>query len=416
MQISAPRGTADILPDISYKWSYVEEVARKIATTFCYDEIRTPIFEHTELFIRGIGTSTDIVRKEMYVFADKKDRSLTLRPEGTATVMRAVLQHKLYAKNFNRLFYIGPFFRYERPQAGRFRQFHQFGLEALGLSNPAIDAEIMHSTCSFFNALGIDNLSIGLNSLGCIECRPDYRKSLIDFLSAKKDELCEDCRERLAVNPLRVLDCKNKQCKEVVAQSPIMLDFLCSGCNEHFSRVQHYISTFSLPFKINPRIVRGLDYYTGTVFEVVSDLLGAQDALCGGGRYDLLAEEIGGKIIPAVGVAMGLERTINIMDKYNCSFGKKRTPKVYIISLDDSCDDMVASLLCRLRDNSIAADRDYSSRSLKAQMKEASLSEAEYAFIIGQDEVSSGMVKVKRMSDSYQEDVNIESVIDFISR
>lgn len=416
MQISAPRGTADILPENSYKWAFIEQKARAISDVFGYSEIRTPIFEHTELFVRGIGGSTDIVRKEMYVFADKKGRSLCLRPEGTATVMRSVLEHKLYSRNHNKLFYIGPFFRYERPQAGRFRQFHQFGLEALGIENPAIDAEIIHAIYRFFRELGLESLKVSLNSLGCSECRPSYRKSLVDFLEQRKPSLCTDCQERLDINPLRVLDCKNKQCKDIIKESPVMLDFLCSKCSTHFSGLRNYLSLFSLAYEIDPRIVRGLDYYTGTVFEVVSDLLGSQDALCGGGRYDLLAQEIGDKPIPAVGVAVGLERTLSIMEKYNCSFGKKSAPKVYIASFDEACNDMAESVLCKLRENMISSDRDYLGRSLKAQMKEASNLSAEYVFIIGGDEVASGKITVKRMSDGEQQTIPVNDIVNFLTR
>ena len=416
MLISAPRGTADILPENSFKWAYVEQTARTIADVFGYDEIRTPIFEHTELFIRGIGTSTDIVRKEMYVFEDKKGRSLCLRPEGTATVMRSLLEHKLYSKGLNKLFYIGPFFRYERPQAGRFRQFHQFGLEALGVEDPAIDAEIIHATCRFFRSLGLESLKISLNSLGCGECRALYRKALVDFLSSKKEELCGDCNERLSLNPLRVLDCKNKQCSEIVLTSPVMIDFLCGKCEIHFETLKKYLSSFSIPYTINSRIVRGLDYYTGTVFEVVSDLLGAQDALCGGGRYDLLSTEIGERSIPAVGVAMGIERTISIMEKYGCSFGKKKSPKVYIVTFDENSNELAASILNDFREHMIPIDRDYMARSIKTQMKEAALREAEYVFVIGSDEVKSGVIKVKRMSDSEQYDVPLSELINFINK
>lgn len=415
MKITVPRGTCDVLPVDSYKWSYIEEKAREIANRFNFREIRTPVFEHTELFIRGIGNSTDIVRKEMYTFDDKKGRSMTLRPEGTATVMRSVLENNLYLTIPTKLFYIGPFFRYERPQEGRYRQFHQFGLEAIGIDSPEIDAEIIHSACTFFEALGLKEIKVQLNSLGCSECRPKYREALISFFENHREELCSDCKERLSVNPLRVIDCKNPNCKQIALNAPVMMDFLCDDCKKHFEKLQKFLSIYSVDFNVNPRIVRGLDYYTRTVFEIVSNQLGAQDAICGGGRYNGLAEEIGGKNLPAVGFAAGIERTIALMTKCGCSFGKEPSPRVIVIPLDNSCDEYAASVLAKLRNAKISADMVYVKRNLKKILKDVSTSETEYAYIIGSDEMSANKISVKLLKEKNQIDISIDNVVNFVS-
>lgn len=414
MKISVPRGTCDVLPANSYKRAYIENAAREISSLFGYKEIRTPVFEHTELFCRGIGSGSDIVRKEMYTFEDKKGRSLTLRPEGTATVMRSIVENNLCQTGYAKLFYIGPFFRYERPQEGRYRQFHQFGLEAAGVDSPLLDAEIIHAACSFFGKLGLENLTVQLNSLGCPECRPAYREALVSFFESKKDDLCGDCKERLAINPLRVLDCKNAACRAIAADAPVMLDYLCPECSNHFDIVKKALEVYGINYAVNRKIVRGLDYYTRTVFEVVSDQLGAQDAICGGGRYNNLAEEIGGKSIPAVGFAAGIERTAALMEKRGCSFGKEPAPEVFVVPFEESCVMKAAEVLGRLRNSGISSDLTYSKKNIKKIFRDIAEAGAAYAYIIGPDEMAAGKISVKSMKDKSQAEINDSEAVEFI--
>lgn len=414
MTLSAPRGTVDILPESSYKWHFIESQARRIAELFGFSEIRTPIFEHAELFMSGIGAGTDIVKKEMYIFKDKKERLLALRPEGTATVMRSVLEHKLFVKPINKLFYMGPYFRYERPQAGRYRQFHQFGLETLGSDSPATDAEIMHAVIMLFNAVGLKNLSLSINSLGCKECRPAYREELIKYLSSQTEHLCIDCNERIEINPMRVLDCKREECRAIISEAPKMPQYLCSKCRDHFAQLQSILDAFRLPYQHNPDIVRGLDYYTGTVFEVLSKSLGAQDAVCGGGRYDLLSEKLGGKQFPAVGAAVGLERLLGLLEKNNVPFPERTPIKLYIISTSSEAEQMVSRILAECREHGIATERDYTARSLKSQMKTAAEINAPYVMIVGSNEFAAGEVSIKRMADGVQTSMAPNSVVKYL--
>jgi len=414
MDIKAPRGTYDILPSESHRWHHVEAKAREVAALFGYNEIRTPVFEQTELFVRGIGDQTDIVQKEMYVFKDKNGRSMTLRPEGTATVVRACLEHNLCQNNLVKAYYIGPFLRYERPQQGRFRQFHQFGLEALGSKMPSLDAEVIEATISFFAGLGLKELHVEINSIGCRECRPQYKESLVTFFKGKVDDLCEVCNHRLEHNPLRILDCKTKGCREIAHVAPSIFGCLCADCKSHFSKLQHYLEEAHLPFTINPLIVRGLDYYTRTVFEVISSDLGAQDALCGGGRYDHLAEEVGGKGIPAVGVAIGLERTIYVMEKAGIIFPGQKDLDVYLVALGDEVDTAVHNLLKKLRDQGLFADRDYMGKGLKGQMKDANHRNARFVVILGSDEIRSQSAAIKCMATGEQKTYPIKNLVDVV--
>jgi len=414
MNIKAPRGTCDILPSESHRWHHVEEKAREVAALFGYREIRTPIFEQTELFVRGIGEETDIVQKEMYVFNDKNGRSMTLRPEGTATVVRACVEHNLCQNNLVKAYYIGPFLRYERPQQGRFRQFHQFGLEALGSSLPSLDAEVIEATYSFFSGLGLKLLHVAINSIGCRECRPQYRESLVAFFRGQAGDLCEVCNHRLEHNPLRLLDCKAKGCRETALVAPTIFGCLCPDCRKHFSRLQHYLEEARLPFAINPLIVRGLDYYTRTVFEVISADLGAQDALCGGGRYDHLAEEVGGKVIPAVGVAIGLERTIHVMEKAGITFPRRGELDLYLVCLGDEGETVVHNLLKELRGKGLHADRDYMGRGLKGQMKDANNRNARFVVIIGSDEIKSQSVAIKCMTSGEQKTYPMKDLVEVV--
>ena len=416
MSINAPRGTYDILPEESYKWHFLEEKARKIAEIYGYREMRTPVFEQTELFVRGIGEGTDIVQKEMYVFKDKKGRSLTLRPEGTATVVRAVVEHNLCQNTLNKIYYIGPFMRYERPQAGRYRQFHQFGIEALGSMLPSLDAEVIQATYDFFKSLGLKELQVELNTIGCRVCRPAYREALIGFFSGKTEDLCPECKTRLSHNPLRILDCKQKKCREIAHVAPSIFGSLCNECKTHFAKLQEYLKAIKLPFSINPLIVRGLDYYTKTVFEVVSSELGAQDALCGGGRYDHLAEEIGGKPCPAVGVAIGLERTIYVLEKLNLFTEKPRGLDLYLIALGDEADLPVNTLARELRQAGIYCDRDYLGKSLKAQMKDAHNRDAKLVAIMGSDEINAQVITLKDMGTGDQTSLPLNNLVETVKK
>lgn len=411
MLTTGPRGTKDILPDSIGQWRYVEETIRRVCGLFGFKEIRTPIFEHTELFLRGIGETTDVVEKEMYTFTDRGDRSITLRPENTASAVRAFLEHKLYADTLiNKLFYIGPMFRYDRPQAGRYRQFHQFGVEALGSDNAAVDAEVIMLAVQFLKTLGLDDLQLYINSVGCPKCRPVYREKLQTFLADKKNELCHDCQSRFDRNPMRILDCKNEKCGELSAGAPEMTDCLCSDCREHFDQLQQLLTTAGVDYTLNPRLVRGLDYYTKTAFEIQYAPLGAQSAVCGGGRYDGLVAECGGPQTPAIGFAAGLERVLLALEKQGLLPKVNESLDAAVIPLGEAAQDFAFKVLCLLRQNGWKAEMDFAGRSLKAQMKQANKNGAKYALIIGDDEVNAEMVMLKDMTASSQEKVAIKDL------
>ena len=413
MLTTGPRGTKDILPDTVGQWIYVEKVVHDICDLYGYKEIRTPIFEHTELFLRGIGEATDVVDKEMYTFTDRGDRSITLRPENTAAAVRAYLEHKLYADTaLNKLFYIGSMFRYDRPQAGRYREFHQFGVEALGSNNPAVDAEIIMLATQFLNTLGLKELELSLNSVGCPNCRPVYRKKLQDFFKDKLEGLCEDCRLRYERNPMRILDCKHQKCKQLSAGAPNITDCLCDECNDHFKKVQSYLVSAGITFNMDPRLVRGLDYYTRTAFEIKYIPLGAQSAVAGGGRYDGLIEELGGDSTPAVGFAIGLERVLLALEKQNILLLEEQMTDVFVVALGEAAQVPAFKLLCTFREKRLKANMDYSGRSMKAQMKQANKFKAKYAIIVGDDEVKTGTVVFKNMKNSEQEKIKIEEIVN----
>lgn len=406
------KGTKDILPDTVSDWRYVEERIRDICALFGYEEIRTPIFERTELFVRGIGEGTDVVDKEMYTFLDKGGKSITLRPENTAAVVRAYLQNKMYAdNNLVKLFYIGSMFRHDRPQAGRMREFHQFGVEAIGQSNPAIDAEIIILASRFLESLGLKDLTLSLNSVGCPHCRPIYQEKLKDFFRDKLDNLCGDCKNRFETKPLRLLDCKADADKEFMKDAPKMADSLCDDCKDHFESVKSYLDSVNIKYDIDSRLVRGLDYYTKTAFEIKYPPLGAQSAIAGGGRYDGLVEEIGGNSTPAVGFAAGLERVLLALSSQNLLPQKENALKVFLVVLGDAAKVPAFKLLEKLRNENINATMDYAGRSMKAQMREANKSGAPYTLIIGEDEVKNNAVQLKNMAKSEQETVNIDEII-----
>ena len=412
MLTNAPRGTKDILPDSVGDWNYVEGEIRELCRRFGYSEIRTPIFEHTELFQRGIGEGTDVVDKEMYTFTDRGDRSITLRPENTASAVRAYLQNKLYAEsNLVKLFYIGSMFRYDRPQAGRMREFHQFGVEALGEANPAVDAEVILLAMSLLEGLGLKDLELSINSVGCPKCRSKYRTMLQDFFRDKLDDLCEDCRSRFDRSPLRILDCKKDSDKPYMADAPKITDCLCDECSDHFARLKEHLANAGISFQHDPRLVRGLDYYTKTAFEIKYPPLGAQSAVAGGGRYDGLIEEMGGSPTPAVGFATGLERLLLALESQNLLPEKNRSVDAYVVALGEAAQSEGFKLLNNLRKAGLSAAMDFAGRSMKAQMKQANKLGARYALILGDDEIAEGAVMLRSMSDSQQEKVALAEVI-----
>lgn len=412
MLTNAPRGTKDILPDSVGDWNYVEGEIRELCRRFGYSEIRTPIFEHTELFQRGIGEGTDVVDKEMYTFTDRGDRSITLRPENTASAVRAYLQNKLYAEsNLVKLFYIGSMFRYDRPQAGRMREFHQFGVEALGETNPAVDAEVILLAMSLLEGLGLKDLELSINSVGCPKCRSKYRTMLQDFFRDKLDDLCEDCRSRFDRSPLRILDCKKDSDKPYMADAPKITDCLCDECSDHFAKLKEHLANAGISFQHDPRLVRGLDYYTKTAFEIKYPPLGAQSAVAGGGRYDGLIEEMGGSPTPAVGFATGLERLLLALESQNLLPEKNRSVDAYVVALGEAAQSEGFKLLNNLRKAGLSAAMDFAGRSMKAQMKQANKLGARYALILGDDEIAEGVVMLRSMSDSQQEKVALAEVI-----
>ena len=406
MEVAAPRGTQDILPESAAWWQQVEAAAREIARRFNFKEIRTPMFEHTEVFARGVGETTDIVEKEMYTFMDKGGRSLTLRPEGTAGVVRAYIEHKMHGVSpLQKLYYIGPAFRYERPQAGRYRQHHQFGLELLGSADPGADTEIIGLTIAFYRHFGLKDLEVRLNSIGCPSCRPQYREALISKLKSRKDTLCTTCNERLDRNPLRLLDCKNPDCQAQMKDLPKTVDFLCPECREHFEKVRRYLELNGIKYVLDSTLVRGLDYYTRTVFEIVYRGLGAQDAMCGGGRYDGLIETLGGPPTPGVGVGIGLERLILTLEKQKVFQPQIKPLDVFIVACGEKEREHAVDLAFRLRLYGLSVDFDILGRGMKAQLKAADRSGAIVAVIIGEEELQNEEVVVKIMQSGTQQNV-----------
>jgi len=417
--IRAPRGTIDVFPEKPGIWQRLEETVRSVCRNAGYTEIRTPIFEHTELFQRGVGESTDIVEKEMYTFLDKGERSITLRPEGTAPVVRAYLEHKMWAgPQPVKVYYIGPMFRYERPQLGRLRQHTQFGVEALGASSPALDAEVISILISVYQHLGLSGFVVRLNSIGCSECRPRYKESLVNLLSEHVDELCADCRRRLRRNPLRVLDCKNERCAILAKELPPIFEYLCEDCSRHFGGVTECLKALDLVYELDPTIVRGLDYYTKTVFEVVHSGLGAQDALGGGGRYDGLAEELGGTPTPGVGFAAGIERAVQVLqdagDKETSTDAGEVT--VFIAAMGDEAKIEAFRITHALRKQGISTDIDYLDRSLRAQMKYADRQGVKTVVIIGEDELKGDYVIVRDMVTGEQTRVPFGDLIKILTQ
>jgi len=405
--ITAVRGFKDILPGESEKWQYVEAKARAVFGAFGFREIVLPILEKTELFKRSIGETTDIVEKEMYTFVDRGDESLTMRPEATASVMRAYLEHGLYAsESLVKLYTIGPMFRRERPQKGRFRQFNQLNAELLGSKDPRVDAEVILMLMTFLSSVGVTEARLEINSLGCPACRPSFRDVIRSFLADRQEGLCEDCRRRLSTNPLRVFDCKLEGCKAIVATAPLLIEFLCGECREHFDAVQSGLHRFDTPFEVNARMVRGLDYYTKTAFEVTAGALGAQNAIAGGGRYDRLVADLGGPESPGIGFAVGLERLIAVAPIPDEAVIP--APDLFIAALGKEAQD-VAFLLCnRLRMEGVLVETDYGARSLKSQMKRSDRLRCRYTLILGERELQERKALLRDMKDSSQQPMGLD--------
>lgn len=413
--INVPKGTKDVLPQDSYKWRFVEETARTVAKVFNVKEIRTPVFEYTEVFLRGVGETTDIVNKEMYTFLDKGNRSVTLKPEGTAGVARAFVENGMQSYAMPaKLYYITPCFRYERPQAGRLREFHQFGVEILGSDKPETDAETIILAKTFLERLKIKNITLYINSIGCKECRAKYHEALKAYLKDNYDSLCDLCKDRFEKNPLRILDCKNPECKKITQGAPKILDYLCDDCAEHFNRVQNLLSESGVEYKIDAGIVRGLDYYTKTVFEFVSDNIGAQGTVCGGGRYDKLISEFGGGEVPGIGFAAGIERLLLLLENTGTEIPNDEKVKIYLAPMGEKEAEKAFVLINELRSADIVSESDRMGRGIKSQFKYADKIGAEYVGVIGSEELIKGVVKVKKMSDGTENEIPFESLSAFI--
>ena len=413
MLTKAPRGTKDITPKDAYKWNYVENKFREICSLFGYEEMRTPVFEHTELFKRSVGDTTDIVQKEMYSFTDKGGRDITLKPEGTAGVVRAFIENKLYADTQpTKLFYITPCFRYERPQAGRQRQFHQFGIEALGSDKPSLDAEVIALAVQFFTEVGLKDLAVSINSVGCPTCRAEYNARLKEYLDAKSDVLCETCLERKDKNPMRVIDCKNPTCKENLNDIPFMVDHICDDCKDHFEKLQTYLKEMDINFVVDKTIVRGLDYYKKTAFEIISNDIGSQSTVCGGGRYDGLVEQLGGpKGISGIGFALGAERLLLTMENNNIEIENPYATDIFIVTIGDEAKTKSFKLLKDLRTNHISAENDHLDRSVKAQFKYSDKINAKFTIVIGDDELANDTATLKNMSTSEQTTIKLSEIV-----
>jgi histidyl-tRNA synthetase len=413
VKLKSIRGTKDILPSESPLWQAAEDAIRRVMGSYNYQEIRTPIFEQTSLFARSIGELTDIVSKEMYTFLDRSEESVTLRPEGTAAVIRAYIQNNLGEQSpLSKLYYLGPMFRQERPQAGRLRQFHQFGVEVLGSSSPQLDVEIMVIPLEVYRALGIEETALFINSVGCPKCRPAYKEKLVAELQKVAERLSPESQARLQLNPLRVLDSKDERDQEATKHVSLMKDFLCSECAAHFEEVRSTLKSLNIPFRVNGRLVRGLDYYTKTAFEITSTALGSQDALAGGGRYDLLVEELGGKPTPGVGFAAGMERLMMVLQKSGTPPTKQQPPSLFIIGLDDNARSWAFVKAIRLRARGIPVEVDYLGRSLKAQLREANRQEAAHVLVIGESEMQSGTAKLKDMKTGNEQPIELEKIED----
>jgi histidyl-tRNA synthetase len=415
-QLKRIKGTQDLLPDDSYKWIALENKIRTVMMRYNFLEVRTPVFEQTELFARGIGQLTDIVSKEMYSFQDRGRKHLTLKPEMTAPIMRAYLENKMYAQTqVSKLYYIAPLFRQENPQAGRLRQFHQFGAETIGAESVAADVEIIDLSMAVYDEIGLKNLKLVINSVGDAEDRLQYKKILQDFVRPNLDKYCPDCRRRFHENPMRILDCKNESCSALNKLAPKISENLLPESLNHYNGLKEQLNALGLKFEENPYLVRGLDYYTRTVFEITSDALGAQNAICGGGRYDLLAEELGGQPTPAVGFASGIERLIMAAGKQNISLGNKQGPDVFMVTMGEKAQQAAAPWLKKIRRAGLRAEQDMLSRSVKAQMREANRQNAAFVILLGEDELNKKTFSVKLMEQGTQVEIPFDKLISFLT-
>ena len=414
MLTKAPRGTKDIIPAEAYKWNYLEGKFRDLCRLYGYEEIRTPVFEHTELFKRGVGDTTDIVQKEMYTFKDRGDRDLTLKPEGTAGVIRAFIENKMYAETQpTKLFYITPCFRYERPQSGRQRQFHQFGVEAIGSDTPSLDAEVISLAMQFLGEAGLKDLTVSINSVGCPVCREEYNKLLKDYLAAKADVLCDLCNDRRDKNPMRVIDCKNETCQANIVDIPLMADHLCDDCKDHFTKLQPYLDETGINYLVDKKIVRGLDYYKRTAFEIISNDLGAQSTVCGGGRYDGLVEQIGGPSgYSGIGFGLGAERLLLTLEANGVEIDNPNHTDIFVVTIGDRAKLKSFSILKDLRVNHISADKDHLDRSLKAQFKYSNKINSRYTIVIGDDELDKDEATLKNMETGDQKLIKISELVN----
>lgn len=412
--INIPKGTKDVLPFESYKWHYVENTVKKIASDYCLNEIRTPVFEHTELFLRGVGETTDVVNKEMYTFLDKGERSITLKPEGTAGVARSFIENGLFNGAMPlKTYYISPVFRYENPQKGRLREHHQFGVEIYGGSGADVDAEVIKLAHSVLTALGL-KVKLHINSMGCKECRKKYNEALRAYFADKLDKLCATCRERYVKNPLRILDCKSEECKALCVDAPKITDYLCDDCSAHFEKLKKFLEIAGIEYEVDPYIVRGLDYYTKTVFEFVTTALGSQGTVCGGGRYDDLIAQLGGEPTCGVGFGMGIERVLMLMEAQGVEIPKEDPVKIFIATMGEAAYEKAFGVVCALRDNGVKAELEHAGRGIKAQFKYADKIGAEYVATIGENELASGVCRVKKMSDGSQTEVKIDELKNFL--
>ena len=408
--INIPKGTKDVLPSESYKWHYVERIARETADLYCLNEIRTPTFEHTELFLRGVGDTTDIVNKEMYTFRDKGDRSITLKPEGTAGVARSFIENGLFNGAMPlKMYYITPVFRYENPQKGRLREHHQFGVEVYGGAGADTDAEVIKLAYTVLKKCGL-SVKLYINSMGCPDCRKKYNEALKAYFADKLDKLCPTCRERYNKNPLRILDCKEEGCKALCKDAPKIIDYLCDDCSAHFKKLQELLTDCGVAYEINPFIVRGLDYYTKTVFEFVTTALGSQGTVCGGGRYDNLISQLGGTPTCGVGFGMGIERLLMLMEAENVIIPERENVKLYIATMGDAAYKKAFEIVSALRDKGVKAEVDHAGRGIKAQFKYADKIHAENVVTLGENELASGIAQIKHMADGSLKEVKINEI------
>lgn len=415
--IKKQRGTEDILPKDTPLWRKVESAVHKVCTKYGYKEIRTPVFEDTSLFQRGVGDTTDVVQKEMYTFEDRGGRSITLRPEGTASVVRSFIENSIYANpQPSKLYYLISAYRYEKPQSGRLREFHQFGIECFGATSDAVDAEVIALALDFFKSLGVKDLALNINSIGCPKCKGEYNAKLREYFKQHEEKLCDTCKTRLEKNPMRIIDCKSEICGEIAKDAPRMIDHLCDDCKDHFEKTKAYLDAMGIEYIVNTDIVRGLDYYTRTVFEITSDALGAQSTVCGGGRYNGLVEELGGKPTEGIGFAVGIERLIMILKAQELADGLSddKTPDIFVAAIGDKADVAAQKLVFDLREKDVYAERDLCDRSVKAQMKFANKLGARYSMVLGDDEIAQnlGMLKNMESGESVEVEISADAIFD----